>query len=87
MQNQELRRELSKISALADAIAGLAAHATHSDALEPAMAELTMLVRDSYEHLINLSVMTCAADRKIAVATRADIEDREDAESRRLAAP
>lgn len=75
MRNTELRRELNKLSALAAAIADLAAQA-HADSLEPAVAELAMLARATYKSLIDRAV--------IDHATRAEIEDREDGESRQL---
>jgi hypothetical protein len=86
MQNSELRRELSKIAALTEAIAQLAPH-VHGDAIEAPMAELVMLVRDAYEHLIDSAIMAGAVAANVAAATRAEIEQREDQESRKLAAP
>jgi hypothetical protein len=77
MQNSELRRELSKIAALATAIGELAA-CTHADTLEAPMAELVMMVRNSYERLIDNAVMAGAVEQ----TTRPLIEDREDRESR-----
>jgi hypothetical protein len=84
MQNSELRRDLAKISALADAISTLAAH-THADTLEAPMAELVVAIRDSYEALINRAVMAGAVERNVAAAHREAVEDREDREARRLA--
>jgi hypothetical protein len=60
---------------------------THSDTLEPAMAELVVMSRDAYEGLINRTVMASAVERNVAAATRAEIEEREDRETRALAAP
>ena len=56
MQNTQLRRELSKIAALAAAIADLAAIA-HADSLEPGLAELASLARVTYESFIDNAIL------------------------------
>ena len=56
-RNAELRRDLARIAALADAIAGLAG-LVPGDCLEAAMAELVMATRAAYEGLIDRAILT-----------------------------
>jgi hypothetical protein len=79
MQSRDLCRALGKISALAAAIGELSLH-THSDTIEPALAELVTATRDIYERVIDANVTDGAFGRTV-------VEDHEDGEARRLAAP